>query len=76
MDKPPKTAKGSAVQQWNDAIEQVEDDETRERLRDLHVHDRRDRREIEEIIEHEVDQDDYLPLHDAFHDLRSTFDYE
>jgi len=73
--RPPKTSKEAAVAAWNDCLEDLpNDEEWATILRSLNIHDRHDRMEIEEIIEFEASDEFYLPLHDAFDDLKSEFE--
>lgn len=66
-----------AVEQWKEGLNTIpETAPYRQKLHNANIHDPRDRMEIEEIIEHEVRNDDvYLMLHDAFDDLKRTFDW-
>lgn len=75
-DRPPRNAKESAVQQWNDAISDLPDDrEYKQKLKDLDIHDSHDRMEISEIIHHDVLHEDFGQLEDAYDDLKKTFDW-
>ncbi len=67
-------AKVAAVEMWKDAVRQVSNPRLRMELSALDIHDKRDRIEIEELIEHEVPDEDYLALHDAFDDLHNHFE--
>lgn len=76
MNDQPKTAKGSAVQMWNEAIERLPaESDRRDHLELLDIHDERDRMTIEEIIEHEMTGTDYHVFHDAWHQVKQEFDY-
>jgi hypothetical protein len=70
----PNSARAAAVEHWETAVQQVSDPELQAALSELNIHDRQDRMEIEELIEHEVADDDYLPLHDAFDELQTHFE--
>lgn len=74
-DRPPRTSKGAAVEMWEDALEELpEGADYAETLRAADIHDAGDRMEIEELIEHEVPDEHYLALHDAWDDLNSEFE--
>lgn len=60
---------------WREAIEELPDD-VRDRLQPLYIHDSRDRMAIEEIVAHEVPEEHYPKVADAFHQLKQEFDYE
>lgn len=73
----PRTAKGSAVAMWRDALEELpEGPEWAETLREAHIHDRRDRMDISEIIHNEdaIPKENYQALADAWSDLKSEFE--
>ena len=74
--RPPKTAKESAVRQWNAALDELPDTEWAMRLTNADIHDRRDRATIEEIIDREVPVEHHTALDDAFDDLRATFGFD
>lgn len=74
MDGVPRNAKALAVAQWRSAVADIDDGaEYKDVFDDADIHRERDRREIEETIEHDVSDDYYNALADAFHDLKSTF---
>ena len=71
----PGNAKAAAVEQWKTALDDLPDDaEWAEVLRSAEIHDETDRMEIEEVIEHEVPEEHYLPLHDALDELHTHFE--
>lgn len=80
-DDQPRSVKEAAVRQWRAAVSKVDDEVLEEagaeEFETLDIHDRRDRLEIEEVIDHEiaplVDEDTYLALKDAWADLKRAF---
>lgn len=76
-DDIPKTAKGSAVAMWRDALDDLPDDaEWAETLRESDIHDRRDRMDISEIVHNEdaISKENYGALEDAWHQLKTEFE--
>ena len=69
-----ETPKTAAVENWQAAVEGISDPKLRIELSALDIHDRQDRMRIEEAIEHDVPEDDYLALHDAFDELQTHFE--
>ena len=69
-----ESPKAGAVEEWEQALEELPDEEWAVELQDADIHDRQDRREIEELIEYEVPEEHYLPLHDAFDSLQTHFE--
>lgn len=71
----PRSGKEAAVEQWRDAVDEIPDDhEYKEFFEEADIHDREDRREIEELVLHEIDAEFGLWLEDAFDDLRTEFE--
>lgn len=72
---PPRSEKEAAVRQWDDAVDDIPDDnEHKEFFENADIHDWDDRREIEELIDHILEPDVGAGLDDAFDDLRKAFD--
>lgn len=73
MSRHPSSSEEAAVQDWKAAIRLVSNAKVRIELSQLDIHDERDRRRIEQLVEHDVPDDDYLQLHDAFAQLQEEF---
>ena len=69
-----ETPKVGAVEEWEQTLAEFPDEEWADELRGADIHDSQDRMDIEEIIEYEVPEEHYLPLHDAFDSLQTHFD--
>jgi len=68
--------KTGAVEQWNAAVNDLPDDEDQKPfLQQADIHNETERMGIEEVIEHEISEENYLILHDAFDDLKQAFDW-
>lgn len=68
--------KVAAVEVWELAVDEIPADcEHREFFQEADIHHRRDRQQIEDLIDHELPAEDWaLALADAFDDLHNHFE--
>lgn len=69
-----RSPKEAAVSQWESALEDLSDEkEYKETLQDADIHDKQDRMEVQDILQYEVTNEDFVPLVDAWTSLTQEF---